>query len=87
MNLFKSPFTAEHRVHRKIVKRREKQDSRYLVEPKLTVQELIATTKLFGVPVWRRVVDREEAPAWAVIESGCFGETSWRSKFAPHSAA
>lgn len=52
-----------------------------------TVQELVRTWRLFGVPVFRRVVDREHVPVHAVIEAGCFGATSWRSKFADAIAA
>jgi hypothetical protein len=45
------------------------------------IQQLERLTKFRGRVIWRTVLDREPIPAWAVIELGTMGETSWRSKF------
>ena len=45
-------------------------------------QHLVETVRLFGLPIWRRILDREEIPDWALIQIGAFGSTEWRSKFA-----
>lgn len=36
--------------------------------------------RLFGVRVWRRELDREEVPLWAVAQHGATGWTDWRSR-------
>jgi len=45
------------------------------------VQRLVRVWRLFGMKVWTTVIDEEEVPAWADIESGALGSTNWRSKF------
>lgn len=46
-----------------------------------TEQRLVKRWNLFGVCVWKKVLDSERVPAWAVIQEGCLGGTDWRSKF------
>lgn len=45
-------------------------------------QRLVKRWHMGRLTVWATILDREEVPANAIIEQGCFGETSWRSKFA-----
>lgn len=47
-------------------------------------QSLIKQWLIRGRVIWKRVVDTEEVPMWAVIESGALGYTEWKSKFAEH---
>lgn len=42
--------------------------------------ELWKEWTLFGVRVWKRVIDREDIPRWSLIEKGCFGSTQWKSR-------
>lgn len=41
---------------------------------------LVRTYRLLGVPVFRRVVDRETIPAYAIIEKATLGFTDWTSQ-------
>ena len=36
---------------------------------------------LFGVCIWRKILDYEDVPVWAWAEMGTCGLTSWKSKF------
>lgn len=47
-----------------------------------TEQELTKTVRVMGIPVFRRVLDCEVVPEFALIEAGCLGGTTWRSRFA-----
>lgn len=49
-------------------------------------QALVEVIRLWGIPIWRRVIDREHVPGHVVIEHGATGMTFWRSKFAEHIA-
>ena len=44
-------------------------------------QLLVKDWYLCGVRVWRKILDREEIPAWVHIDLCCFGSTTWKSKF------
>lgn len=57
-------------------------EPRGYVEDQWSEQHLLETTRLFGLPVWRRRLDQERIPDFAVIEMGCLGATSWTSTFA-----
>ena len=48
------------------------------------VQRLERAIRLFGVCVWRTVIDEENVPAWAEIQAATLGSTEWRSKFAEY---
>lgn len=56
-------------------------DARQFLLEEWSEQHLVKTTRVLGIPVFRQVIDRERIPDFAIIEEGCFGETSWRSKF------
>lgn len=47
-----------------------------------SLQKLERAWRLFGVCVFRQVIDTEEVPAWAEIQAGALGSTEWRSRFA-----
>lgn len=52
--------------------------------PHGSYQELQRRFYLGRFCVWTRVLDREDIPAWAVIQVGTLGSTDWRSKFAAY---
>ena len=43
-------------------------------------QVLQRVTKILGVTVCVREIDREEVPSWAAIQSACLGSTEWKSR-------
>lgn len=47
-------------------------------------QVLVRETRLFGVRIWSREIDREEVPSWASIQRATLGYTDWRSRFAQY---
>lgn len=49
-----------------------------------SVQKLERAWRLFGVCVFRQIIDTEEVPAWAEIQVGALGSTEWRSRFAAY---
>jgi len=49
-----------------------------------SLQKLERTWRLFGVCVFRQIIDTEEVPAWAEIQAGALGSTEWRSRFAAY---
>ena len=49
-----------------------------------SLQKLERAWRLFGVCVFRQVIDAEEVPAWAEIQTGALGSTEWRSRFAAY---
>ena len=48
------------------------------------LQKLERAWRLFGVCMFRQVIDTEEVPAWAEIQAGALGSTEWRSRFAEY---
>jgi hypothetical protein len=48
------------------------------------IQVLLREWRLGGLTVFTEEIDREEVPAWALIQVGALGYTDWRSKFAEH---
>lgn len=48
------------------------------------VQRLERHWFIFGVRVWRQVLDEEVYPSWADIQRCTLGYTEWRSRFAAH---
>jgi len=46
-----------------------------------TTQYLVKEYLLFGLVVWRRHIDKEEVPGFAVDEHAVFGRSEWKSKF------
>lgn len=49
-----------------------------------SVQLLVAKTKVGRFTIYRRTIDRETVPSWALIEVAALGSTNWRSKFAEY---
>lgn len=49
---------------------------------RIRYQDLVETTRLFGLPIWKRTLDKEIVPGHVLIEVGATGMTGWRSKFA-----
>lgn len=58
------------------------QDHGYTDERVIEHQKLLKLTVIAGVIVRTRVIDTEVIPDHVVIEIGCFGGTSWKSKWA-----
>ena len=44
-------------------------------------QYLIEEWRLFGIRIWRKVLDWEEVPVWAWVQLATVGNTEWVSKF------
>ena len=42
--------------------------------------QLREVTSLWGVPVWSRILDREDYPVWAFINQCCTGSSGWQSR-------
>lgn len=79
--MFKNLITKEQYV----VPKFEKEWTRGYIGPDIVLYQYLVEYTLFcGHKVSRRVLDREVVPEWAQIESGCFGSTEWRSKFAEY---
>lgn len=36
--------------------------------------------RVFGIIVWRTIIDSEVAPSWAMIQRNCLGSTDWESR-------
>ena len=47
-----------------------------------TKQQLVRQYRVFGAPIWTSILDEEDVPSFVSTGLGCFGSTSWRSKFA-----
>ncbi|MBG9993424.1 MULTISPECIES: hypothetical protein [Gammaproteobacteria] len=43
-------------------------------------QVLERVTRVLGMPIWCREIDREDVPSWAFIQRACLGETDWESR-------
>jgi hypothetical protein len=61
-----------------------REDHGYVGTKVVTTQKLIRRhyiKGLFRTYTRDEVIDSEEVPQWVMIERGCYGSTSWRSKF------
>lgn len=43
-------------------------------------QVLTRITRVLGIPIWVREIDREDVPSWATIQRMCLGYSEWRSR-------
>lgn len=62
--------------------RRVREDPPYVGHRTVTTQHLMRETLVAGRVVRRVEIDREEVDQNDLIELGCFGSCSWRSRFA-----
>ena len=70
----------ERRVDRTTYSAENPKSSGYC-EDQGTTQYLMKRFKFLGVVFWQYTLDKEDVPAFAVLEKSFFGSTSWKSKF------
>lgn len=47
-------------------------------------QYLVKEWRLWGILIWRRVLDSEDVPVYASVGIAVLGSTEWRSKFSEY---